>query len=107
MTIRLHVERLTLDGFALNGAERVRLERAVVAELTRLLGGADAAGALRDLPGGAVPALRAAEVRLWAGEPASSLGAQVARSVYGALVPPVRAGDSATTPSPSNVEVAR
>jgi hypothetical protein len=88
MTIRMHVEHLALEGLAVSGADRARLERAVVAELTRLLGGADAARALAgDLGGGAVASLPAAEVRLRPGDSAATLGAQVARSVYGALVP--------------------
>jgi hypothetical protein len=89
MTIRLHVERLALEGLALNGAERARLERAVVTELTRLLEAGQssehARGAFVD--GGAIPGLRGAEVRMQHGDSAATLGVQVARSVYGAMVP--------------------
>jgi hypothetical protein len=87
MTIRVHVERLALEGLAVAGADRARLERAVVAELTRLLGDAGVAGALTGAVGGAVATLPAAEVRLRPGGSAASLGVEVARSVYGALVP--------------------
>lgn len=89
MTMRLHVERLALEGIALNGAERARLERAVIGELTRLL---EAGQSSKQAPGafvesGAVALLHGAAVPLATGRSTASLGVQVARSVYGAIAP--------------------
>jgi hypothetical protein len=88
MTIRLHVERLALEGLTLTGAERARLEHAVVGELTRLLeadGPERAHGAF--VEGGAIAGLRGAEVVMAPGGSTAALGVQVAQSVYGAMMP--------------------
>jgi hypothetical protein len=95
MTIRLHVERLALEGLTLTGAERAQLERAVVGELMRLIDSHDGAMHVRGAfaEGGSVASLRAAEVRMQPGQSTAALGVQVARSVYGAMAPiPPRAG---------------
>lgn len=90
MTIHLHVERLVLEGIAVDGADRVRLERAVVAELTRLL--TPAQGVAHDarslggvLHGGALVTLPAGQMQMQAGQSAAMLGVQIAQSVVGVL----------------------
>lgn len=84
MSIRVHVESLVLEGLPLSPVERARLERALVAELTRSLVEGDCANALGRH--GAVPDLRAADVRVGAGDGGASIGTQLARSMYGSLV---------------------
>jgi hypothetical protein len=102
MTIRLHVERLALEGLTLTGAERVRLERALVGELTRLL---EAEGAERVhgafVDGGAIAGLRGSEVVMAPGESTAALGVQVARSVYGTMMPATDTGGRETFASSS------
>jgi hypothetical protein len=89
MTIRLHVERLALEGLAVAGGDRARLERAVVGELTRLLDGGDSAARATGAfgAGGAIAGLRGADVQMQPGGTMAGLGAEVARAVFGALVP--------------------
>lgn len=101
MTMRFHVERLALEGISVNSAERVQLERAVIAELTRLFSGAGAermSGAFGG--GGAVASRAGGEVRMQPGESMATLGVQVAQSVYGAIVPPSLQlmGDAGSSP---------
>ena len=83
MSIRVHVESLVLEGLPLSPVERTRLERALVAELTRSLGEGDFANGLGRH--GAVPGLSAADIRVDAGNGGASIGAQLGRTIYGAL----------------------
>jgi hypothetical protein len=86
MSIKLHIERLVLDGIALAPAQRPLLQAAVEAELARLL----AEGGMHAGIGSGihVPSLRAAPIQMDdAGEPAA-LGAQIARAVYGSFGAP-------------------
>jgi hypothetical protein len=85
MSIRLHVESLILDGLSLGPAERRHLERALVAELTHSLEGADSVHALGKL--GVLPRLSAPGISIDAKDNGNSIGAQIAQSIYGALVP--------------------
>jgi hypothetical protein len=84
MSIRVHVESLVLEGLPLSPVERARLERALVAELTRSLGEGGSAKALGRH--GAVPGLPAADIRVGANDGGASIGTQLARSMYGSLV---------------------
>lgn len=86
MNIRLHIDRLVVDQAALGAGGNRRFQAAVTSELTRLL----AAGGLgRSLAaGGAIPELRAATMRPYAGGNPTRLGAEVARAVYGGLKNP-------------------
>ena len=84
MSIRVHVESLVLEGLPLSPVERTRLERALVAELTRSLGEGNYAKALGRH--GAVPGLPAADIRVDARDGGASIGTQLARSMYGSLV---------------------
>jgi hypothetical protein len=82
MNVRVHVERLVLEGIPLEPQAGPRLQAAVEAELTRLLA-AEVPPLLRG--GGAVPVLHAeAGPLVGEGRPAP-VGAQVARALYRSL----------------------
>lgn len=95
MNIRVHIDRLILDGLDLLPVQRTELQAALEAELARLLSAGGLSPALEN--GAALPVLRLGELSpLPAGElPASSapgapgaaagLGRQIARAVYGGL----------------------
>ena len=108
MTIRLHVERLALEGLTLNGAERALLEHAVVGELTRLLEAGHSSDHARPALGesGVVTGLRGAEVHMQLGGSTAALGVQVARSVYGAMVPEVSREPNSARASAGDTTVA-
>lgn len=83
--IRLHIDRLVLDGFNLNLRERQQLQTSIETELTRLLG---EHGLHHELTRGlAIPKLVATPIK--PGEQASNqpqqLGQQIAASVYGGI----------------------
>jgi hypothetical protein len=88
VTIRVHVERLVLEGLELTHAERGTLERAMVSELTRLLVEAQSnpwpSGSGES---GAFSTRQGAQVTISPGQPTAAFGAQVAGSVYGAVIP--------------------
>jgi hypothetical protein len=90
MRIRLHIERLVLDG--LPATDRARLRAAVESELARLL----AAGGLgRGLAaGGAMARLSAPPIRLERSGRPDALGRAVARSVHARIGGPGDAGPS-------------
>lgn len=83
MTITLHIERLVLEGIALDRAQSAQLRAAVEAELTRLLTSDGLSGALAQ--GGAVPDVPAAPIQLAADGDPGALGQQIARSVYSGI----------------------
>lgn len=80
MNIRLHIERLILDGVPLEAGGTTRLQAAVESELGRLL--AEGGLSTEMQTGIALPSVRAGDVRL--GEQASpiQMGGQIARAVY-------------------------
>lgn len=81
--IRLHIERLVLDGVAVAPGDSPKLRIAVERELTRLVGTRGLAPEMRS--GGAVDSVRGGVVHLEpAGTPAR-LGRQVASAVYGGI----------------------
>jgi hypothetical protein len=85
MKIELHIDRLVLEGLPLSAAQGALVQRAVEAELARLL----AEGGLSESwhLGGAVPVVRGSALSLAPrGDPAQ-LGAQIAQSVYSGLNP--------------------
>jgi hypothetical protein len=82
MNVKLHIERLVLNGLPLAQRDAVVVQKAVVGELTRLIEG----GLAPDLrSGGAVPEVPAGPVSWSPGGNPRELGRQVARSVYGGL----------------------
>jgi len=83
MSIRLHIERLVLDGLPVTAADAPRVKAALEAELTRLL----AAGGLRaDLAaGGAVPSVQAPPISSARGVSSTQLGTRIAQAVHGGI----------------------
>ena len=83
MNVKLHIERLVLDGIELSPADRPAFQAALEAELGRLLAqggvGAELAG------GRAVPAVRADGFQMNGDGSSVRLGQQVAQSVYGGI----------------------
>ena len=84
MNIRLHIERVVLDGLDLSQAEAQNLHASLEAELTQLLAGGLAP---RLLSGGAYPSLAVRGLESGKHPPtqASTLGSQVAQAVYGGI----------------------
>jgi hypothetical protein len=83
MKVNLHIERLVLEGFALDGRDSALVQAAVQAELARLFVQHEA-GAV-SLTSAAVPNLRAAPMRMSGAETPPRLGSAIAQSVYGAV----------------------
>jgi hypothetical protein len=79
--IELHIEQLTLHGFA--PADRDRIGAAIQAELARLIAERGAPSSL--LTGGAVERLDGGAFQLAPGARPESIGGQVASAVYGRL----------------------
>ena len=83
MNIRLHVERLVLDGLPVSSSQSPQVKAAVEAELTRLLTANGLSHELRG--GGAVPHIRAGGLEVGANRSPVHLGNQIAQSVYGGI----------------------
>jgi hypothetical protein len=83
MTVRVHIDRLVLDGFALSPVESRHVRAAVETELTRLLADGGLSDELRS--GGAMPSVVAGRFEPSAGGSAAQLGAAIAQSVHGGL----------------------
>ena len=83
MNIQLHIERLILDGVTLGPGQRVLVQAAVEAELTRLL----AANGLDPTlaTGGALPRVQANSIHLAAPSQPANLGNQIAGAVYSGI----------------------
>lgn len=86
MNIQLHIERLILEGLPIASSQRALVQRAVEAELTRLLANGGLADALTS--GGAIPVLRADHLQLSAHRDPVQLGGQIASAVYGGIGQP-------------------
>jgi hypothetical protein len=83
MKIKLHIDRLILDGLPLERRHRPHVQAAVEEELTRLLA---AHGLGREWQsGGTVPRIRAPSFQLANANPPSRLGQQIAGSIYGSI----------------------
>lgn len=88
MNINLHIERLVLDGVALERGQEPLLRAAIEAELSRLLSTGGLAPGM--MPGAAVPRLDAGDIQLPGGgdnnnNNAHGLGLQIARALHGGL----------------------
>lgn len=81
MNVRLHVDRLVLDGIDVPYAARGALRAALEQELARLIANGGLSPSLAG--GAAVPSLRAAEIPI-DGSP-GRLGVAIAGAVYGGL----------------------
>jgi hypothetical protein len=80
MTIRIHIERLILEGLPLGHHEGPLVHAAVEAELARLMG--------RGAPppiGGATARVTAPSISLTTNNSPTHLGQQIARSVHGSI----------------------
>jgi hypothetical protein len=83
MNVKLHIERLILDGISPFPGERPLLQAAIEAELTRLLANGGLNDALRS--GGALYNVRTAGFQLAHDGNPARLGEQIARAVYGGI----------------------
>lgn len=83
MTIRLHIERLVLDGLPLEAAHGPVVRAAVEAELTRLLAEGALAPDLRQ--GGTRAHARGADICTTLSSTPASLGQQIGRAIYGGI----------------------
>jgi len=81
--IRLHIDRLVLDGIPIGAADRPRLQAAIERELTRLIREGGLAPELAY--GVAVPSLQSAQITLAADAKPAQLGSAIAGSLYGGL----------------------
>jgi len=83
MNIRLHIERLILDGLPVNSVQSPQVKAAVEAELTRLL---TADGLGNEISGGgAVPRVPANAFHLTQHDSPTRVGRLIAQSVYGSI----------------------
>jgi hypothetical protein len=83
MHVAVHIDRLVLDGVALDAGQQHLLQAAVQAELVRLLTAGGLAPALA--AGMAVPRIAGAPLALPAGAHGAQAGRGIAASVYGAI----------------------
>lgn len=80
MNIKLHIERLVLEGIPMSHVEQRQLQAALEGELTSLLAQRGLAPGL--LGGGRLPDVPASAISLAAESQPARLGQQIARAVY-------------------------
>lgn len=83
MNINVHIERLILDGLPVTRGQGPMLQAAVETELARLLAANGLSSELQ--AGGAVPSVKAGNIRLAGDNNPDWLGQQIARAVYGGI----------------------
>ena len=83
MDIKVHIERLILDGVSVPHHQRPVLQATVEGELSRLLGEGGLAAALQS--GGALPSVKGHSIQLASDSNPTQLGQQIAQAVYGGL----------------------
>jgi hypothetical protein len=88
VNVRVHIDRLVLDGFALGAGDGARVGAAMQAELARLL--AERGLSSRLAGGGAVGGLQGAALRPDGSSSPAALGRGIAQSVHGAVGPDAR-----------------
>ncbi len=93
-SVHLHIERLVLNGFSLNGAEAARLRMSVERECARMLASTRA----ESWNGGVTRQLQAAPVHLAPVNSPAVWGRQIARTLFASLLPQVSA---ASAPPPN------
>ncbi|TYO63529.1 hypothetical protein FXV83_26860 [Bradyrhizobium hipponense] len=80
MNIRLHIERLVLDGLRVNASDGALLKASLEAELGRLL---SESGINSEIAaGGALPRLEAAPMQVRRGATPAQIGSGIAHSVF-------------------------
>jgi hypothetical protein len=80
MNIRLHIERLVLDGLPVTSGQGAQVKAAVEAELGRLLSEGGVSHEL--VSGGALPRVAAPALHAPSGASPAQLGTQIAQSVF-------------------------
>jgi hypothetical protein len=83
VNVRLHIDRLVLDGIAVPEGDRPQLREAVAHELTRLIGEGGVNSSFDT--GTTWPAVDGGELRLHQGASAHDLGVRIAGALYGGL----------------------
>ncbi|MDF0515733.1 hypothetical protein P0R31_00550 [Bradyrhizobium yuanmingense] len=83
MNIRLHIERLVLDGLQLNGQDRAQLKASLEAELGRLLSESGINGGIG--AGGALPRIDAAPIRVRRDATPAQIGSGIAQSMFSGM----------------------
>jgi hypothetical protein len=83
MNVRLHIERLVMEGVELTPAEARAFQTSFEQELGRLVSESGMHPSM--LAGGAVPRLLGPDVRMQSGRGGAQLGETVAQSVHGGL----------------------
>jgi hypothetical protein len=83
MNIDLHIDRLVLEGLDISPAQRLVLQAALEAELSRLMTTGGLPPGL--LSGGSIPSVSAPSIQIGRQNNPAQLGQQIARSVYGGL----------------------
>jgi len=83
MNIRLHIDRLILDGLPVTHHQGSLVQAAVEAELTRLFTENGLASNLQT--GIAVPSVRANAIQFTSGPNPTQMGTQIAQSVYSGI----------------------
>lgn len=85
MNVRLHIQRLTLDGLPLDAGQGPAVRAAVEAELKRLIAERGIGPALER--GGALAYVRGGELDSARGDTPASLGEKIGRVVHGGIQP--------------------
>lgn len=90
MNVRLHIERLVLDGILVAPDQRPHLQAAIEQELTRLLstGGSEGAGAGINAEfqnGGSFYSVRAGQINILPDSGPAEIGRQIAGAVHGGI----------------------
>lgn len=85
MNVHLHIERLVLDGFALDAADGPAVQAAVQAEVSRLLAEQGLGEGFRQ--GGALAYVRGADLQPPAAPGAGALGREIGAAVHRSLGP--------------------
>jgi hypothetical protein len=83
MNIRLHIERLILDGLDLEPSRGALVKASVEAELTSLLMDGGLAGGLHS--GGTVPSIRTNTIEFAGNDNPLRQGQKIARSIYSGI----------------------
>jgi hypothetical protein len=81
--IRVHIERLVLDGLPIERRHGPHVQAALEAELSRLLTENGLTASLQ--AGGALPGMRANAIQLAPGSSPAQIGQSVAQSVYDSI----------------------
>jgi hypothetical protein len=83
MNIRVHIERLILDGLNVEAGDGAGVQAAVEAELEQLVtAGGLAPGLMKDAH---LHSVNGGSLRVSRGQSATALGGEIARSVYGGV----------------------